>query len=264
MKCLYCHKNLTGRQTKYCSQRCKRHYEYENNTEKILKEGKNYRERNKDKIRVRRKKYRERNKDKIRESKKEEYEKHKEKYKKRSKKRYWDKRNEILDNERKKYQENPEPKKKRSRQYASLNKNKRREYYNENKDEYNEKRRNYEKSRNAFDEEYRVRESVRKYFNTTFKRYTHSKKLKTLREYGIDMDAIVEHLKPFPKGRENYHIDHKYPLSKFKFLNPDGSINYENIKKAWNPNNLQWLTAEENMKKKDKIISPIKISTKSQ
>ena len=71
----------------------------------------------------------------------------------------------------------------------------------------------------------------------------------SLKKYGVDMDAIIKHLTPFPKDIENYHIDHIQPLSSFKFIEKDGSTNLEQIKIALAPENHQWLTAEENMKK---------------
>jgi hypothetical protein len=57
------------------------------------------------------------------------------------------------------------------------------------------------------------------------------------------MDAIIKHLTPFPKDRENYHIDHIKPLCSFDFNDP------EQIKEAFAPENHQWLTIEENLKK---------------
>lgn len=51
---------------------------------------------------------------------------------------------------------------------------------------------------------------------------------------------------------ENYglwHIDHKKPLSAFKFINDDNSVNIEQIKQANSLNNLQPLWAKENLSK---------------
>jgi len=33
--------------------------------------------------------------------------------------------------------------------------------------------------------------------------------------YGIDLQKIINHLKPFPKDLKNYDIDHIIPLIKF-------------------------------------------------
>ena len=61
----------------------------------------------------------------------------------------------------------------------------------------------------------------------------------------LDMPAIIKKLTPFPKNIKNYHVDHIIPLSKFDLNNP------EEVKKAFDKNNLQWLTAKENRKKSD-------------
>ena len=88
----------------------------------------------------------------------------------------------------------------------------------------------------------------------TLKIYSKTGKIYSSSKYGIDYKAIIEHLKPFPKDIKNYHVDHIKPLCSFNFVNEDGSTNLEEVKKAWLPSNLQWLTAEENMKKGSKIL----------
>jgi len=82
-----------------------------------------------------------------------------------------------------------------------------------------------------------------------FRRYTKTGKITTSKMYGIDYKAIIEHLKPFPEDISKYHIDHINPLCSFKFVNEDCSINNEEVKKAFAPENHQWLLAEENLKK---------------
>ena len=74
-------------------------------------------------------------------------------------------------------------------------------------------------------------------------------KIKKANEYGINYKAIIEHLKPFPKNRHLYHIDHIRPLCSFNFINKDGTQNLEEIKKAFVPENHQWLLTEENLSK---------------
>ena len=87
----------------------------------------------------------------------------------------------------------------------------------------------------------------------TLKKYTKTGKIMSSKKYGIDMKAIIKHLKPFPKDIENYHVDHIIPLVSFNFINEDGSTNLKEIKKAWSPENLQWLTVDENLGKGAKI-----------
>ncbi|GAI09868.1 unnamed protein product [marine sediment metagenome] len=78
-------------------------------------------------------------------------------------------------------------------------------------------------------------------------------KVMTLKTYGIDYKEIINHLQPFPKDISKYHIDHKKPLCSFQFINKDGSTNLEEIKKAFAPENHQWLTIQENLRKGGRI-----------
>lgn len=52
-----------------------------------------------------------------------------------------------------------------------------------------------------------------------------------------------------------WHVDHRRALSKFTFINPDGSENLEQIKAANSLSNLQPLWAIENLKKGKKEIA---------
>ncbi|CAK0757044.1 hypothetical protein CCP1ISM_60047 [Azospirillaceae bacterium] len=77
----------------------------------------------------------------------------------------------------------------------------------------------------------------------------------------IDYKAIIEHLKPIPENLSLYHIDHIKPLCSFKFVEKDGSLNLEEIKKAFSPENHQWLLAEENRRKvREDLKSSIKLN----
>ncbi len=67
------------------------------------------------------------------------------------------------------------------------------------------------------------------------------KKSKALAAYGIDLAAIADHLGQMPG--DNYHIDHIRPLSSFDFSDS------AQIRAAFMPENHQWLTAHENLKK---------------
>lgn len=68
------------------------------------------------------------------------------------------------------------------------------------------------------------------------------------KKYGLDWEKVIQELKPFPKDIKNFEIDHILPLHSFD-LNK-----FEEIKKAFDPSNLQWLTIEENRKKSGKIF----------
>lgn len=74
------------------------------------------------------------------------------------------------------------------------------------------------------------------------------------KRYGINYQKIIEHLKPFPEDLSKYHIDHIRPLCSFQFINLDGSTNLDEVKKAFSPENHQWLTVQENLRKHAKIL----------
>lgn len=82
-----------------------------------------------------------------------------------------------------------------------------------------------------------------------FQLYIDNGKIMSSDEYGINYNAILEHLKPFPKNRHLYHIDHIKPLCSFNFINKDGTQNLEEIEKAFAPENHQWLLSKDNLSK---------------
>lgn len=86
---------------------------------------------------------------------------------------------------------------------------------------------------------YRLRWRVRDAVNS----YSESGKIKSADEYGIDYKAIIRHLGKCPGELSDYHIDHIKPLKLFNLNDP------EQIKLAFAPENHQWLTIEENLKK---------------
>ena len=121
--------------------------------------------------------------------------------------------------------------------------------YWENHKEAREKVAKYYNKRRKIDIDWRVKEILRVNFREALRRYIKTGKIMSSIKYGIDYKIIIKHLKPFPKNILNYHIDHIRPLRSFNFVNPDGSTNLEEVKKAFAPKNLQWLTAKENMRK---------------
>lgn len=142
----------------------------------------------------------------------------------------------------KEYQSRPETKAKR-REYLSKPETKDRikEYYSTPK--YRAKINNYVKNRRKTDPEFAIKTRLRNILSGVFKRYIEGKKIKPSKKYGIDFEAIIENLKPFPKDLSKYHIDHIRPLCSFNFNDP------KQLKEAFKPENHQWLTAEENMSK---------------
>jgi len=93
-----------------------------------------------------------------------------------------------------------------------------------------------------------LKERIRGSFRNVLKRYSKTGKIMSSKKYGVDYKKIIEHLKPFPKDLSKYHIDHIIPLSWFDFSNP------KEIKWAFAPENHQWLTIQENLKKSNKEI----------
>lgn len=115
----------------------------------------------------------------------------------------------------------------------------------------------YNNRRRKKDVYFRNKLNLRRRVVRAFRDFTKTGKIMTSREYGIDYGKIIEHLmKNRPEGVANedlgnyreWHIDHIMPLSKFDLNNPD------EVKKAFAPENHQWLTAEENMRKGNKIL----------
>jgi len=117
-----------------------------------------------------------------------------------------------------------------------------RKKYNSRED-IKEKRNLDRKKRREIDENYAVRCRLRKRFYVAITEYTKTGKIKNSKDYDIDYGEIIEHLKPFPKNREKYHIDHIVPLVLFN-LN-----NLNEVKIAFAPENHQWLLASENQSK---------------
>ena len=104
----------------------------------------------------------------------------------------------------------------------------------------------YRSSRYKTDAKYKISTLIRGSFKQAFDIYTKNGKIKTIKEYGIDIKAIIEKLGKPPQDGRQYHIDHIFPVSAFDLTNP------EHIKLCWHPDNLRWLEASENMSKGNK------------
>lgn len=93
------------------------------------------------------------------------------------------------------------------------------------------------------DENFMIKIRLRRMFGMALNHYTKTGKIRKAKEYGIDYNAIIQHIGKKPRG--DYHIDHIKPLSSFDLTDT------EQIKQAFSPNNHQWLTAKENLSKHD-------------
>lgn len=105
------------------------------------------------------------------------------------------------------------------------------------------KKNKYRKERKITNPKFRITCLLRNRFGKAIQIYTKTGKVRTSKQYGIDYYAIIEHLKPFPENIIEYHIDHIRPLCSFDLEDP------EEIKKAFAPENHQWLLAFDNISK---------------
>ena len=281
---------LCGKAT-HCGMRlCNYHYNIKHR-ERIRIYAKGWRERNKKISSIKNKKwrienkerlasqskiYQLKNKDKISERQKEYYEKNKE-IKAIKSKEYRERNAEILKIKKSEYGQRPEVKarrknKSKTKDYRIRKKISDNKYAKKNRDKLLVKKREYRKKNldiiNIKRKLPETRASVRKYVNkrmkthpnialtqrlrqrlrAAFNYYTKNGKIMTSKKYGIDYNKIIEHLKPFPEDLSKYHIDHIKPLCTFNLENP------EDVRKAFSPENHQWLLAFDNHSKGGRYV----------
>lgn len=99
-----------------------------------------------------------------------------------------------------------------------------------------------------FDKNFAIADRLRRSLNHALTKYSKTGKIISSKKYGLNWELLIDHLKPFPDKLNNFEIDHIIPLHSFNLDNP------EQIKKAFAPENLQWLTRSENRIKSGKII----------
>ena len=134
------------------------------------------------------------------------------------------------------------------------------EYCKENKEEIKVRMKKYHQkpkvkartntnNRNRYlnDKEFAIRGRLSGLLRYALNTYSKTGKIQSSNKYGMDIKAIIEHLKPFP-DLSLYEVDHIVPLSWFNFNNP------EEIRWAVEPTNHQWLTKEENRSKGNRHI----------
>jgi hypothetical protein len=105
----------------------------------------------------------------------------------------------------------------------------------------------YMKERRKKDTKFDILIKLRHRLRDALRNYNKNGKTKTSDEYGINYKLIIEHLKPFPRDRFRFHIDHIKPLCSFDLEDP------EEIKQAFSPDNHQWLEVKRNLSKGKKI-----------
>ena len=104
-----------------------------------------------------------------------------------------------------------------------------------------------DKIRRKIDKKYVITDRLRRSLHHALAKYSKQGKIMSSKKYGIDWSEIIESLKPFPKNLKNFEIDHIIPLCTFDLTKS------KEIKKAFSPSNLQWLTITENRRKSGKV-----------
>jgi len=210
-------------QCKICFGIIKKKY-YENNLEKILKYGKQYRNDNSDKLKE---------KDLIRN--KNEYRKS---YQKENGKNYWIKNKELLSIRNKKYREdNIEQIKEQAKIYYNNNKNGIiKQYVLDNRKKINA----YQVQKRKTDALFKLRCCITSNIYGAIKRQGYSKNTKTYQILGCTFEEFKQHLeKQFTEGMtwENqgqWHLDHIYPVSLAKDEQHLIQLNhYTNFQPLW-------------------------------
>jgi len=125
-------------------------------------------------------------------------------------------------------------------------------WYNENKKHVLRYNKKYTKEKKINDPEYKLKNDIRKNFDSAFKR-TLNRKTKSFFSYtNIAIAEYIGHLKKEKLWEEyenggNIHIDHILPVAAFDFNDE------KEIAKCYNPKNLRLLFAKDNIEKSDKI-----------
>ena len=188
-------------------------------------------------FKLRERKYYQKNK----EQKKEYQRKNKERIKEKKRLNYLKNKEKIREENKKWREDNKEKRREYMKKYYQNNKDKLKKYIKKNKEKINKWGREYIKNKKKTDKNYKIRCNLRKSVWTALRNFTKTGKVKPSKKYGIDWKKVINHLKPFPEDLSKYHIDHIKPLCSFDLTNP------EEIKKAFAPENHQWLTIQDNL-----------------
>ena len=146
---------------------------------------------------------------------------------------------------------------------SEFEKSKRRNWYNENKQErqkkikeysssYKERRKELHRERQSKDINYRIKRSLRSRLYNALK--NDLKQTSAINDIGCSLEFLKNYLSSmFEEGMtwDNYgewHIDHIIPISKFDLNNREEQL------KACNYTNLQPLWAKDNIRKSNKIL----------
>ncbi len=161
-------------------------------------------------------------------------------WKARDRRRYLKDKEKIKDKNIKRYYDDVEKGKKKSKKY-----------YEENKEKAKQTKKEYTMRRYHLDENFRMRVKLGTSLNYVIRYYLKTGRvMNPMAKYCIDWEGIIKKLKPFPKNRKDYHVDHIIPLCKFDLTN------WEQIQIAFAPENHQWLKVKKNLIKggRDEIL----------
>ena len=100
-----------------------------------------------------------------------------------------------------------------------------------------------QRERRATDGKYLALHRLRSRLGNALRLYAKGGKVCRSDEYGVNYQAIIDHLGPCPGERDAWHIDHVVPLSSFDLDDPG------QVREAFAPANHQWLTQAENLRK---------------
>lgn len=148
------------------------------------------------------------------------------------------------------YRQTPEFKEKNRVLAATKYREKRRLFWKEygKRPEVRARIRGRDKARRLTDKEFLIADRLRRSLNHAMTKYSKTGKIMSSKKYGIDWKKVIEHLKPFPENLKSFEIDHIIPLHSFDLTD------LKQLKKAFSPANLRWLTKEENRRKSGKIV----------
>lgn len=200
-----------------------------------------YREDNKKQIKKQRKDYRTNNKDKMKQRAKKSYIKNKKYIKNKSNEYYKNNTEKSKTCVKIYYKKNRDKINAKRKIYSKI-------YRDKNKDIINEKI----KKRRKTDPIFKLNEQICHAFRQNIKRKLKIKKFKNSEFDFFNIQECINHLIHSPKWEKycsgiEYQIDHLIPTSIYNFENP------EDIKRCWNPRNLQFLTLAENREKSNTI-----------
>ena len=158
-------------------------------------------------------------------------------------------------------QKSPDLAKRSDAHYRETNREERREYNKQWRKQNKEYWRIYQNRRLRTDLNYRLRN----YIGRAIRRALKKDRKSVFHILGYSVDELRQHLESrFQPGMtwDNYgdvwHIDHITPKSWFKIEGENGIDEYE-LRSCWSLENLQPMWVEDNLEKKDRYISDIRL-----